>query len=149
VSWMHARRARLLALFAVAVASLALSACKEIETETATGYEPAKLEEINEDLKQVTLTEEGAARTGLKTARIRQSGGKKIVPYAALIYDTEGNTYVYTSPKRLTYLRKEVEVDRIDGNRAVVSKGPAAGTVVVTVGAAQVHGAELEVAASH
>jgi multidrug efflux pump subunit AcrA (membrane-fusion protein) len=143
-------RARLVAAgVALAIAGLSLSACKEVETETATGYEPATLKEVNEDLKQVTLTEEGAARTGLKTAKVRQRGGDEVLPYAALIYDAEGHTYVYTSPKPLTYLRKEVEVDRIDGNRVLVSDGPAAGTEVVTVGAAQVYGTELEIAASH
>ncbi len=143
-------RARLLAVtVALALAGLSLSACKEVETESATGYEPAHLEEISEDLKQVTLTEEGAARTGLKTEKVRGSGAGKVVPYAALIYDTEGKTYVYTAPKPLTYLREEVEVDRIEGQRALVSKGPSAGTDVVTVGAAEVYGTELEIAASH
>jgi multidrug efflux pump subunit AcrA (membrane-fusion protein) len=126
-----------------------MSACKEVETETATGYEPAHLKEVNEDLKEVTFTKEGAARTGLKTGVIRQSGDQKVLPYAALIYDTEGKTYVYTSPKPLTYLREEVKVDRIDGNRVLASDGPAAGTEVVTTGAAEVYGTELEIAASH
>ena len=144
------RKARLVAAtVGVALAGLSLSACKEVETETATGYEPAHLEEVNEDLKQVTLTEEGAARTGLETEKVRGSGGDKVVPYAALIYDTEGKTYVYTAPKPLTYLREEVKVDRIDGQRVLVSEGPAAGTEVVTVGAAEVYGTELEIAASH
>ena len=137
------------AAVALALAGASLSACKEVETETATGYEPAHLKEINEDLKQVTLTKEGAARTGLETEKVRERGGDKIVPYAALIYDTEGKTYVYTAPKPLTYLREEVKVDRIAGNRAHVSDGPAAGTEVVTVGAAEVYGTELEIAASH
>ena len=133
----------------VALAGLLVSACKEVETETATGYEPAHLKEVTEDLKQVTLTKEGAARTGLKTGNVRESGGDKVVPYAALLYDTEGKTYVYTVPKPLTYLREEVKVDRIEGKRALVSKGPSAGTEVVTVGAAEVYGTELEIAASH
>jgi hypothetical protein len=142
-------RKRLLAVGIALVAGLSLSACKEVETETATGYEPAHLEEISEDLKKVTLTKEGAERTGLKTEKVRESGGDKVVPYAALIYDTEGKTYVYTAPKPLTYLREEVKVDRIAGNRVLVSKGPSAGTEVVTVGAAEVYGTELEIAASH
>ena len=140
---------RLLAVGVALIAGLSVSACKEVETETATGYEPAHLEEVSEDLKKVTLTQEGADRTGLKTEKVRESGGDKVVPYAALIYDTEGKTYVYTAPKPLTYLREEVKVDRIDGKRVLVSKGPSAGTEVVTVGAAEVYGTELEIAASH
>ena len=149
MSRVHAPRARLLAILALALTSLSISACKEVETETAEGYEPATLKEINEDLKQVTLTEEGAARTGVKTAQVSRRGPNKVVPYAALIYDPDGNAYVYTSPKPLTYLRKEVDVGRVNGNQAVLSKGPATGTKVVTVGAAEVYGTELEVAASH
>jgi multidrug efflux pump subunit AcrA (membrane-fusion protein) len=94
----------------------------------------------------VTFTEEGAKRTGLKTGEIRREGGRKVVPYAALIYDPEGKTYVYTSPKPLTYLRAAVKVKRIKGQRVIVSDGPPAGTDVVTVGAAEVYGTELEVA---
>jgi hypothetical protein len=42
-----------------------------------------------------------------------------------------------------------VDVDRIQGTRAFLSRGPAAGTRVVTVGAAEVYGTELDVAVSH
>jgi hypothetical protein len=146
VSGLRTQKTRFLAVGVALIAAVSMSACKEVETETAEGYQPATLKEISEDLKQVTFTKEGAARTGLKTAPVRQLGGDKIVPYAALIYDAEGKTYVYTSPKPLTYLRKEVEVDRISGDRVLVSRGPAAGTEVVTVGAAEVYGTELEIA---
>ena len=132
----------------LAVAGLSLSACSEVETETAAGYEPAMLESVKgrDDLKRVTLTAEGAKRIGLKTAKVGRSEGHKVVPYAALIYDPEGDVYVYTSSGPLSFLREEVEVRRVDGNRALLSTGPPAGTTVVTVGAAEVYGAELEIA---
>jgi hypothetical protein len=132
----------------LAVAGLSLSACTEVETETAAGYEPATLESVKgrDDLKRVTLTAEGAKRIGLKTAKVGRSEGHKDVPYAALIYDPEGDTFVYTNLERLSFLREEVEVERIDGDRVLLSKGPPTGTNVVTVGAAEVHGAELEIA---
>ena len=47
---------------------------------------------------------------------------------------------------RSTYLREEVEVDRIEGTACCSPSGPPAGTEVVTVGAAEVYGAELEIA---
>lgn len=132
----------------LAVAGLSLSACSEVETETATGYEPATLKSVKgrDDLKRVTFTAEGAERVGLKTVPIRRSGGREVVPYAALIYEPEGQAYVYTSPKRLSFVRAEIQVDRIDGDRVLLSAGPPAGTDVVTVGAAEVYGAELEIA---
>jgi hypothetical protein len=132
----------------LAVAGLSLSACTEVETETAAGYEPATLESVKgrDDLKRVTVTAEGAKRIGLKTGEVGRSEGHKAVPYAALIYDPEGDVYVYTRSRRLSFLREEVEVRRVDGNRALLSTGPPAGTNVVTVGAAEVYGAELEIA---
>lgn len=131
----------------LATAALPIAGCTEVETETATGYEPSTLEPVkgNDDLQRVTFTEEGARRVDLQTAAVRRSGKHKVVPYAALLYDPEGKTYVYTSPKPLEYLREEVKVDRIEGQRVLVSRGPPAGTEVVTVGAAEVYGTELEV----
>ena len=146
---MSVSRPRRLALagLVVATAALPVAGCTEVETETATGYEPSTLEPVkgNKDIQRVTFTAEGARRVDLQTAAVRRSGKRKVVPYAALIYDPEGKTYVYTSPKPLEYLRDEVKVDRIEGDRVLVSRGPPAGTEVVTVGAAEVYGTELEV----
>ena len=142
---MSVSRPRRLALagLVVATAALPVAGCTEVETETATGYEPSTLEPVkgNDDLQRVKFTAEGARRVDLQTASVRRN----VVPYAALIYDPEGKTYVYTSPKPLEYLREEVKVDRIEGDRVLVSRGPPAGTEVVTVGAAEVYGTELEV----
>ena len=144
-------RTRLVTAGLVLVAvGLPLSGCKEVESETAAGYEPAKLEEIKgTDMERVTFTAEGADRLGLKTAKVRTHKDGVVIPYRALIYDPEGKTYAYTSPKDLQYVRKEVKVDRIRENRVILSKGPPTGTEVVTVGAAEVYGTELDVAGSH
>ena len=136
----------------LAVAGLPLSACKEVETETATGYTPSHVEELKEGSKafpRVTFTSEGAKRTGLESTRVKRDGGRTVVPYESLIYDGEGKTFVYTSPKPLHYLRAEVKVDRIDGGRVFLTRGPSAGTTVVTTGTAEVYGAELDIAGSH
>jgi hypothetical protein len=139
------------ASLAVACAAVAFSACAEVESETPEGYQPAKLSAVagSDDVKQVTFTPEGAKRTDLRTARVRASGERRVVPYAALIYDAEGKTYVYTSPKALTFVRRPVTVDRIVGGRVLLSAGPQEGTEVVTVGAAEVYGTELEIGSSH
>lgn len=126
---------------------LALGGCTEVETETATGYEPSKIEPVKgSDLQRVTFTAEGAERVGLRTGTVTRRGKQEVVPYAALLYSPDGKTYVYTSPKRLQYLREQVKVDRIQGDRVFLSDGPPAGTEVVTVGATEVYGTELEVA---
>jgi hypothetical protein len=126
----------------VAAASLLLVSCSEVESEPATGYEPSTLEH-----SRIQFTAEAAARTGLRTAVVRRSAGRATVPYAALLYGPQGDTHVYTSPRRLLYLKQEVRVDRIEGSRVLLSSGPPPGTRVVTVGAAEVYGTEQEVAA--
>jgi len=145
-------RARLVcAALTLVVAVLPVAGCTEVETEASHGYEPSKLVPVKgkDDLARVIFTEEGAKRTGLRTGTVGVDGGRKVIPYAALIYDPEGKTYVYTSPKPRSYLREQVQVKEVNGDRAVLSDGPPAGTNVVTVGAAEVYGAELEIAASH
>jgi hypothetical protein len=132
-------------------AGLSLSACGEASTgydyETASHHDPAKLEPIKgTDVQRVIFDAVAAKRVDLQTAPILQNGEGKIMPYDALILDPEGNTYAYTAPEPLTYVRKEVEVDRVDGDSVVLSDGPPAGTKVVTVGAAEVYGTEFEVA---
>jgi hypothetical protein len=136
---------------AVVLAVLPLPGCTETVTETVSGYEPASLEPVAGagDVKRVRFTAEGAQRTGLRTASVRRRAGLIVVPYAAVLYEPEGTTFVYTSSAPLTFVREEVGVERIEGDLALLSDGPAAGTEVVTVGATQVHGTELEIAGSH
>jgi len=82
-------------------------------------------------------------------ARVALAGNvvtHNVIPYAAVIYDTEGNTWVYTNPEPLTYVRQPIVIDYIEGDRAVLMEGIESGTQVVTVGASELLGAELGVA---
>ena len=150
----HKRRRQLHAACAgllLIAAGAALSACGEASTgydhETASHHEPAKIEPIKgTDVHRVIFTPDGAKRVGLKTAAIRQEGQETVMPYGAIIYDHEGNSYAYTVPEPLTFVRQEVKVDSIDGNNVVLSDGPPTGTKVVTVGTAEVYGTEFEIA---
>ena len=133
-------------------AGVSLSACSEApsssySSETASHHEPAKLEPIKgTDVKRVIFDAEGAKRVGLQTAQVRGAGQRKVIPYAAVLYDPEGNTFTYTSPEPLVYVRAKVKVDYVAADRVVLSEGPPAGTKVVTVGTAEVYGTEFEVA---
>jgi hypothetical protein len=132
-------------------AGASLSACGEASSgydyETASHHEPAKLEPIKgTDIQRVIFDAEGAKRVGLKTVAVRQNGQETVIPFGAVIYDAEGNAYAYTAPEPLIFVRKEIEIDRMEGNSAVLSDGPPAGTKVVTVGTAEVYGTEFEVA---
>lgn len=148
----HRKRLRALAAGLAVVGAMSLSACKEVEEESAAGYEPMKLEPIkgkSEDYQRVTFTKEGAARVDVQTAEVSRGAGHKVIPYEALIYNDEAKTFVYTSTKPLSYERVPITVDRITDERVLLSKGPAVGTKVVTVGATEVYGAELDIAGSH
>jgi hypothetical protein len=133
-------------------AGVSLSSCSEApssgySSETASHHEPAKLEPIKgTDFKRVIFSAKGAKRVGLQTAQVRGDGQRKVMPYAALIYDPEGNTFAYTSPEPLVYVRERVKVDYVAGDRVVLTEGPSVGTEIVTVGAAEVYGTEFEVA---
>jgi hypothetical protein len=150
------RRARLLVRAMGAgpmliVACMLLSACTEVESSEVSGYQPSKVqpEAGTDGALRVTFTQEGADRTGLETAPVRSDGRYSVVPYAAVIYDPEGLTYVYSRVEPLSYVRVQVEVERVDGNDVLLSKGPAVGTEVVTVGSIQVYGTELGIDGSH
>jgi hypothetical protein len=134
-------------LIVLAVA-LSMSGCAELEEESGPPkYEPAALSPAEPvGVKKVTFTEDAARRVGLQTSTVSARGRYLIVDYAALIYDKTGLTWVYTVPEPLNYLRVKVAVERVAGQRVTLTRGPAAGTTVVTTGAAEVYGAELGIA---
>ena len=66
----------------------------------------------------------------------------KVVPYAAVLYYAGGNTWAYTTPQPLTFVRQAIHIDYIEGDLAVLADGPPSGTEVVIVGAAELFGAE-------
>jgi hypothetical protein len=66
-----------------------------------------------------------------------------------VIYNPEGKVFVYTKPKAETYVRAPVEVVRVVGKDVVLSNGPKAGTVIVTVGAAELLATEYEILNQH
>lgn len=109
---------------------------------------PAALEPLDgTSLVRVRLTERAAERLGLRTAAVRDGpgAGQTVVPYSAVLYDTSGETWVYTSPEPLAFVRAPIEVERIEGAVAFLSDGPPSGTPVVSVGAAELLGTEFEV----
>lgn len=120
---------------------LSVTACTS-KSESPKKVEPATLEEIDgTDFKRVILTEKAAERIDVQTAEV--SGN--VIPYAAVIYDTEGNTWIYTNPEPLTYVRAPIMVDHIDGDNAILTEGLDAVTKVVTLGVAEIYGAETGV----
>ena len=107
------------------------------------GAEPAVVEHIaGTDVYRITLTAETARRLEVKTAAVQQSGSETAIPYSAVLYAPSGEASAYVNSAPLTFVRKAIVVDRIDGNRALLSGGLAAGAQVVTVGVSELHGIE-------
>ena len=136
----HPENTLTLALVLVGAAVLA-AGCQR--TEVAEKTHPASLDSTEvKGIMRVTLTAEAVKRIGLETAAVREVGARKMIPYGALMYDTKGETWTFTSPKPLVFVREKVVVTTIEGENAILSEGPPAGTTVVTVGAAELMGAE-------
>ena len=131
-------------------ACLPLAACRQTSAPAAEEEAgPAKVEHLTGDQPtRVTLTEEAAKRLDIQTAPVRdmEINGKqrRVIPYAAVLYDTEGNTWTYTNPEPLVFVRYRIKVDYIDGELAVLSDGPPSGSAAVIVGASELYGSELE-----
>jgi hypothetical protein len=134
-----------LALIAGALA-LALAGCTEVEEFESTN-EPTSLQPVKgqDDIQQVTFTADAARRVDLTTSTVRATGRLTSIPYAALIYNEEGDTYTYVSRKPLVFVRVLIAVDHIADGRVVLKHGPPLGTQVVTTGAAEVYSAEFGV----
>jgi hypothetical protein len=103
-------------------------------------------EEDDEDLYYlIDSAEHGLAagqRVFVELTLLGSATQLKVIPYAAVLYDVHGETWVYTSLEPLIYVRHSISVDYIEGDVAVLSEGPPAGTEVVMAGAAELFGAE-------
>jgi hypothetical protein len=102
---------------------------------------------------QVRLTDLAVHRLGIATAAVHEArvavdgtaGTHKVVPYSAVIYDTRGASWVYVNTAPRTYVRQAITIAGIEGNTAVLARGPAAGAPVVTVGAPELLGTEYNI----
>ncbi len=131
------------------IAALPLAACSQKSTGAST-EKPAVVEDIEgSDFKRVVLTEKAAERLDIQTALVReeQVDGtlRLVVPYAALIYGVNGETWAYVRTEPLSFVREAISVDYIEGDLVVLLVGPPVGTEVVTVGGSMLYGAETGV----
>lgn len=66
-----------------------------------------------------------------------------VVPSASVLYDIQGNSWVYAHTGQRQFTRKRVEISFVDEGMAVLATGPQAGTQVVVEGAAELFGTEF------
>ncbi len=125
---------------------LLLSACAHVAEEEEAIDEPATLEAIEgSETSRITLTAEAVERVDIEADPVVAVGSETVMPYAAVFYTATGDTWAYTNPEPLTYVRVPIVVDHIRGDRAYLSEGPPSGMEVVTQGASELYGTETEV----
>jgi hypothetical protein len=133
------------AVFTVCLAAPCASA---LAAETAVKkIMPARVEATSDaKIMKVTLTPKAAERLGIVIDEVRADpSGRRIVPYASVLYDLTGKTWVYISADPLTFVRGAVVIDTIKGDNVYLSDGPPAGTKVLAAGVPQVFGTEVKV----
>ncbi len=135
-------------------AGLMLAACGSSTSDVTPTQPPLTMEEHGEsEVGRLTLSALAASRLGVETAPVteRTLAGTTslVIPYAAVLYDADGTTWAYTNPEPLLYTRASITVERIEGGEAILSDGPATGSLVVTVGGAELWGAEHGVGGGH
>jgi hypothetical protein len=149
----HGIRRRAAALLLLAALSLGAAACARDAGagEEEVSSDAVKLEPVQgTELSKVILSQRAAERLGIRTDRVRLqrepgAGTRKVIAYGAVLYDEHGDTWTFTSPAPLTFLRQKIDIDHVTGTSVVLRDGPPAGTTVVTEGAAELLGAELGV----
>jgi hypothetical protein len=100
---------------------------------------------------RLQLTESAVQRLGVVTQPVRDKttaghrSGPEVIPYSAVVYDTDGSTWTYVNTAARTYQRRPVTITAINGDVAVLAAGPPVGTPVVTVGAAELLGTEYNI----
>lgn len=141
---------------ALVTLTLVLAGCGSPPAATDTETEkPAVVEEIEgaENLHRITLTQRAAERLGIQTAEVAPAagaGGRTQVPYSSVFYDPQGAAWAYVAEGGgLVFARQAITVDDIvvdaAGDYAILTEGPAAGSLVVSVGVAELFGAEFQV----
>jgi multidrug efflux pump subunit AcrA (membrane-fusion protein) len=134
-------------MLAASTACLAVSCASALAAESAAKSPPARVEAtLDAKIKKVTLTPKAAERLGIQIDEVRvDPSGRRIVPYASVLYDLTGKTWVYISSDPLTFFRGAVEIDTIKGDNVYLSDGPPTGTKVLAAGVPQVFGTEVRV----
>ena len=140
-------RRRPMAAAACAALLFLLPACAQPSALAESAPEAAAKVEKNATtgIARITLSQKAIDRLQLltDTAKPAPGGAGVLLPYAALLYDAQGKTWVYVNPEPRVYERQAVTVTKVEAGAVTASAGPAAGTVLVTVGAAELFGAEF------
>jgi multidrug efflux pump subunit AcrA (membrane-fusion protein) len=76
---------------------------------------------------------------------LRSTEARLIVPKAAVLFDAFGGSWVYEARGDGVFVRQRIALADFIGDSAILQRGPAVGTRVVTAGAAELFGTEFGV----
>jgi hypothetical protein len=106
----------------------------------------ATIKRLGFGLSQITLPAKAARRLDIQTGEIRDDpSGMRVAPFSSIIYDLDGDAWVYKVSAPLTYVREAVTIESIKLDAVYLKDGPPAGTQVVTVGVPELYGTEVGV----
>ena len=145
----HRAVGRWLAAGCLAASGLTLAACSTAPAPELAS--PAQVVPVaGSSIPRLELTHGAVQRLGIQTRPVaaavpRAAGATKVIPYAAVVYDTDGSSWTYVEIAADTYVRQPITVTVIRGNVALLSAGPRVGAQVVTVGSAELLGTEYNI----
>jgi len=145
----HRAVGRWLAAGCLAASALALAACGTAPAPELAS--PAQVVPVaGSSIPRLELTHGAVQRLGIQTRPVAAAapttaGATKIIPYAAVVYDTDGSSWTYVETAADTYVRRPITVTVIRGGVALISAGPPVGAQVVTVGSAELLGTEYNI----
>lgn len=79
------------------------------------------------------------------TLQLGKAIARPVVPWSSILHDIQGGTWVYDNTKPHVFVRRRVEVERVDGDLAILRRGVTNGVNIVTLGAAELYGTEFGV----
>lgn len=88
----------------------------------------------------------GVLRPGQRvsvTLTLRGREEALVAPWSSILFDFEGGAWVYENRAPHLFTRRRVELKHVVDSLAILARGPAAGTKVVTTGAAELFGTEF------
>jgi hypothetical protein len=130
-------------------AALALAACST--TPAPDLAPPATVVPVKgSDIPRLELAPSAVQRLGIQTQPVTAAapgtaGATEVIPYPAIVYDTDGSSWAYVALTPDTYVRRPITVTVIRGDVALLSTGPPVGARVVTVGTAELLGTEYDI----
>lgn len=138
-------------LIALSLAGLALVACSRDEDLGEASDAAAQVHRVaGVAVSSVTLTKVAQTALAIQTERVREArqvvGGAattfQVIPYSAVLYDSTGHTWTFTLTGPRSYRRAPVSLDHVADDLAYLRQSLDPTTTVVTVGAAELLGAE-------